>query len=237
VAFLLLHRPRASRRFSSTNSVADYPPPPPSTSGPRWRPRRVGGGGGGGSGAERVSGLHRRLRRGRGVGVVEGTNEEEAAAPMGIQCQLEMAIFDSPQLSSRRPISQKGLRFGYSRLEIALVPNHVRCEPPNRDDQRQKILNPLMGSWDQITAATLVRGTLTAFSTPASTVDARNRTPVPPSTPSWNVTKAARLMRTVTASPPIAYGGLRQRLRRPPARWPTQHTTYMKLSCLLGWTK
>jgi hypothetical protein len=27
--------------------------------------------------------------------VVEGTNEEEAAAPMGIQCQLEMAIFDS----------------------------------------------------------------------------------------------------------------------------------------------
>jgi hypothetical protein len=50
---------------------------------------------GGGSGAERASGLHRRLRRGRGVGVVEGTNEEEAAAPMGIQCQLEMAIFDS----------------------------------------------------------------------------------------------------------------------------------------------
>jgi hypothetical protein len=37
VAFLLLHRPRASRRFSSpssSNSAADYPPPP-STSGPR----------------------------------------------------------------------------------------------------------------------------------------------------------------------------------------------------------
>ncbi|CAK9168851.1 unnamed protein product [Ilex paraguariensis] len=62
----------------------------------------------------------------------------------------------------------------------------IGAESPEGKDQG-KDLELLMGSLNKITAAMVVRGTLIALRTPASTVDDKKTTAVPPKTPNWKV--------------------------------------------------